>query len=323
MGAALKPRPRVTRSLQRSVGAAAAVAEALLERREPALTRRLSPRERRVELTAAALFAVLAVAMAIPAAGDLDEPLTAALLVISYALVRRVRFPLGPGLIRPTQLVFVPMLFLTPAAAVPAMVALGSVLGELPEIVRRRAHAERIAVIVSDGWYSIGPAVVIAALGAASPSDDPWGVLLLALGAQIAVDLVVSVLREYLGAGISPGELLPVLGLVYLIDVLLAPIGFLAVLASDVHEYAYLLAIAPGGLLGLITRERSTRIAHELALERAFRRSTRALDARAEDLRRQTGRLQQSGVGDTAVAPEDRAALERVLLATTIESSRR
>ena len=106
------------------------------------------------------------------------------------------------------------------------------------------------------------------------------------------------------------------LALVYLIDASLAPIGFLAVLASEVHEHAYLLAIAPGALLGLIARERSGRIAHELALERAFRRSTRALDARAEDLRRQAGRLQAGAENP----PEDRAALERMLLPTTVEA---
>ena len=108
------------------------------------------------------------------------------------------------------------------------------------------------------------------------------------------------------------------MALVYLIDASLAPIGFLAVLASEVHEHAYLLAIAPGALLGLIARERSGRIAHELALERAFRRSTRALDARAEDLRRQAGRL-QAGESETPPA-EDRAALERMLLTTTLEA---
>ena len=80
-------------------------------------------------------------------------------------------------------------------------------------------------------------------------------------------------------------------------------------------RYAYLLAIAPGALLGLIARERSGRIAHELALERAFRRSTRALDARADDLHRHAGRLAR---GESA--PEDRARLERILLATTVEA---
>ncbi len=302
-------------TLQRTIGAAAAVAESLLERRGPAMTRRLTPRERRVEVTAAALFVAAAAAMATQASGDWGA---AALLVVCYALVRRVRFPLGPGLIRPTEIVFVPMLFLTPVEAVPALVALGALLGDTPEIIRHRAHPERLAVVIADSWYAVGPALVVAALG----SDPTFGVLLAALAAQLSTDLVVTMLREGLGAGIAPGELLPVLGLVYLIDALLAPIGFLAVLASDVHEYAYLLAIAPGALLGLITRERSTRIAHELALERAFRRSTRALDARADDLRRQAGRLQRPDrrVGEAAGSPEDRNALERILLATTVEA---
>ena len=143
--------------------------------------------------------------------------------------------------------------------------------------------------------------------------------LLLALAAQISIDFAASTLREWLGAGISPAELLPVLALVYLIDASLAPIGYLAVLASEVHEHAYLLAIAPGALLGLIARERSARIAHELALERAFRRSTRALDARAEDLRRQAGRLQAGEIRERRrrrIAPRSSA----MLLTTTIEA---
>ena len=210
--------------------------------------------------------------------------------------MRRVRFQLGPGLIRPTQLVFVPMLLLTPAAAVPLLVAVGALLGELPDLVRRRAHPERLLVIVADGWYAVGPALVIAALVDGDPVHAGWGVLLLALAAQFSVDFTASALRESLGAGISPAELLPVMALVYLIDASLAPIGFLAVLATEVHEHAYLLAIAPGALLGMIARERGGRIAHELELERAFRRSTRALDARAEDLRRQAGRLQARGI---------------------------
>jgi PAS domain-containing protein len=310
MGAALK-KPRV------AVGAAAAVAESLLERRAPAISRRLTPRERRVETVAAGLFIVTAVAMAVlaPAAGDVTSTI---LLTLCYALMRRVRFQLGPGLIRPTELVFVPMLFLTPAAAVPLLVAIGAVLGELPELVRRRAHPERLLVIVADGWYAVGPALIIAAFSDGNAVDAAWGILLLALVAQLCGDFTASTLREWLGSGIAPSELAPVLALVYVIDASLAPIGFLAVLASQVHEHAYLLAIAPGALLGLIARERSGRIAHELALERAFRRSTRALDARAEDLRRQAGRL-QAGESESPPA-EDRAALERMLLSTTIEA---
>jgi PAS domain-containing protein len=314
VGTALK-KPRA------AVGAAAAIAETLLERRGPAVARRLTARERRVELAAAGLLVITATAMAIVAPPE-GEASTAVLLTLLYAVVRRVRFPLGPGLIRPTQIVFVPMLFLTPAAAVPALVVIGSVIGELPDLVRRRAHRERLLVTVADGWYAVGPAIVIAALADNAAHDATWEVLVLALAAQIAFDLVASMLREGLGASIHPSELLPVLALVYLIDALLAPIGFLAVLASDVHEYAFLLAIGPGALLGLIARERSMRIAHELALERAFRRSTRALDARAEDLRRQSGWLQrpERRVGEAAATTQGREALERILLTTTLEA---
>jgi PAS domain-containing protein len=205
---------------------------------------------------------------------------------------------------------------------VPALVGLGHVLGELPDVVRRQAHSERLLVTVADAWYAVGPALVIAVYGSTSGGEAPWGVLLLALAALFATDLAVSSLREWFGARIPPGQLIPFLALVYLVDALLAPIGYLAVLASDTHQFAYLLAIAPGAVLGLLARERSGRIAHELELERAFRRSTRALDARAQDLRRQAGRLQlpERRLGETVPTPQDRAALERLLVSTVVEA---
>ena len=170
------------------------------------------------------------------------------LLTLSYALMRRVRFQLGPGLIRPTQLVFVPMLFLTPAAAVPAAGgARRRSSASCPTSSRRRAHPERLLVIVADGWYAVGPALVIAALAGGAAYDAAWARA--AARARRRRSPSTSAPRPCASGsapGISPGELLPVLALVYLIDATLAPIGFLAVLASEVHEYAYLLAIAPG-----------------------------------------------------------------------------
>ena len=164
---------------------------------------------------------------------------------------------------------------------------------------------------MADSWYSVGPALVIALLASGTGGEAGWGVLVLALAAQFAGDLAATSLREWFGARIAPDELLPFMALVYLVDAMLAPIGYLAVLASDTHQYAYLLAIAPGAVLGLLARERSGRIAHELELERAFRRSTRALDARAQDLRRQAGRLQEPDrrMGEArAAAPGPRGA---------------
>jgi anti-anti-sigma regulatory factor len=276
--------------------------------------RRLAPQELRVEIVAAALFVVVAGVM-LAASGGWDEPLSAVLLTATYAVVDRVSFLLGPGYVSPTQLVFVPMLFLLPPEAVPALVAAGSLLGALPEIALGRVHPERALFAFAGSWYAVGPAVVFALFDPGAPSWADTGVYALALLAQFGTDFVASTLRERLGSGIPPRELAPVLGVVYLVDVLLSPIGFMAVLASEDHPYAYLLAVPPGGLLALIAHERRRRLEHELSLGRAYRRSTRMLDDQAEELRR--ARLR---VGEAMASTLDRAGLERLLLNTTVEA---
>jgi anti-anti-sigma factor len=282
--------------------------------RDPGVVRRLSGRERRVEIAVAGLFAVTAGAMLTGASGW-DEPLSAVLLTATYVLVDRVSFQLGPGFVSPTQLVVVPMLFLLPAEAVPALVAAGSVLSVLPEVVARRAHAERVIVAIGDSWYAVGAAAVFAV---SPPGDPEWadlGLYLVALAAQFAVSIVVSAAREWFGAGIDPRELAPVLGVTCLVDLLLSPIGFMAVLASDKHPYAYLLAVPPGGLLALIARERRRRTEHELTLGRAYQRSAEQLAAQAEELRRTRLR-----VGEALASANDAGALEQLLLATAVEA---
>src|SRR4051794_20016163 len=105
--------------------------DGLLEQRAPGVARRLSLRERRVEGTMAALYLLTAVALLVAEQEPWSDPLAAVPLVATFALVARVRFQVGPGLVRPTQLVFVPMLFLLPAPAVPLLTAAGAMLSEL------------------------------------------------------------------------------------------------------------------------------------------------------------------------------------------------
>ena len=321
VGAQPQP-PRSRRPLRRSIRAASDVAGELLARRRPAVGRPLTGRERRTEAVAAGLLLLVAGAMPALISWHFADPLTAGLLVVSYALLRLVRFRFGPGLLRPTQLVFIPLAFLTPAAWVPALVVLGSALGELPELVRRRARPERLLVVVSDGWYSVGPALVIAASGLTGGQRGAWGVLALAVAAQFATDLAASSAREWFGAGIRPRELLPVLALIYVVDAALSPIGYLGVLAGAAHRFAYLAAVAPGAVLVLLAEERNARMAHELELERAFRRGTRALVERTEHVRGQSGSLQRRDrrFADAVPAPEDRAELEGLLLRTLVEA---
>ena len=250
-----------------------------------------------MESAIAALFALTAAALAFASAGESHDATTALLLVATYAFVARVRFQLGPGLVRPTQLVLVPMLFLLPPLVVPALVAGASILSELPEIARRRAHPERGLVAIADCWHTVGPAIVVAALGTGDPVQISWSLFVLALLSQFTVDFLASILREWLGAGIGPRP---------------AGAGTGDGLCRRHAARADRLARGPrqprtpaglpagrraGALLALIARERRDRIELDLALGRAYRRSTRALDEQAQDLRRQAGRLQRSRRG--------------------------
>jgi anti-anti-sigma regulatory factor len=286
---------------------AVAEPEVLPHERDTRGRRRLAPRERRVESVAATLFAVTAVAM-LAAASGWDEPLSAVLLTATYALVDRVSFLVGPGEVSPTQLVFVPMLFLLPPEAVPALVAVGALLATLPDVALGRAHPERALFALATSWYAVGPAAVFALLDPGAPGWEDVGVYALALAAQFGLDFVVSTLRERLGSGIPVRDLAPVLGVIYLVDAMLSPIGFMAVLASEDHPYAYLLAVPSGGLLAVIAIERRRRVENELALGRAYRHST-------EELRK--ARLR---VGEAVASTLDREGLERLLLSTTVEA---
>ncbi len=271
--------------------AAIDTADRLLERREPDVARRLEPRERRVELVVALLFVVAAVALLIASDQPWPSAWTIAGLVLTYAVLTEIRLQLGTGLIGPTQLVFVPMLFLAPPLAVPMLVAGGELLGEVRAIALRRAHPERALVGLCDSWYSVGPALVVSAF---APSHA-WYVFVLALAAQFATDFAVTAVREGAGTGLSPARLAPVMGLIYTVDALLTPVGVLVVLASDGHPAAFLLVLGPAGVLAALAHERRTRIERELELARAYRRS-------------------YASIGAAVASRLDRDELERVLL---------
>src|SRR5688572_26403049 len=180
----------------RALAAASRVADGLLEQRPPGIARRLSARERRVESALALSFLATAAGLLVAWPAHWRDPSAALLLVATYAMVARVRFQVGPGLARPTELVFVPMLFLLPAPAVPLLVAAGCVLSELPEVVSRRSHTERLLVAVADSWHAVGPAIVVGVLAPQGLAQPEVSVFALALLAQFGGDFLASTLRE-------------------------------------------------------------------------------------------------------------------------------
>jgi HD-GYP domain-containing protein (c-di-GMP phosphodiesterase class II) len=194
-----------------------------------------------------------------------------AAFVACYALATRVQFEVGIGLAIPTQLVFVPMLFLLPAGAVPVCVAAGLLLGNLPDYVRGREHVERALVTVASSWHAVGAALVIALAGEPEPAWSSWPVLVVALVAQFTFDYTGSATRAWLAFGVAPGSHLRTMAWVDGVDLALTPVGFVIAIAAF-ETPATVLAVLPLlGLLAFLARERRRRIDYALELGHAYR----------------------------------------------------
>jgi HD-GYP domain-containing protein (c-di-GMP phosphodiesterase class II) len=230
------------------------------------------------------LIAASALAAFLPAERAF-EPLTACILALAFALATQVKFEVGVGYAVPTQLVFVPMLFLLPVGTVPLVVLAGMVLGFIPRWLKDEVHLSRVLFKPGDCWYAIGPALVIGLAGIGDPGWSDWPVLVGALAAQLAFDLVAGPLQDWVALGIRPELGLGLMGWVALVDVLLAPVGFAGALAGYRQPFAFLLLVPLVGLLWLFASERSRRIEHAVELGRAYRGTTLLLSdvLRADD----------------------------------------
>jgi HD-GYP domain-containing protein (c-di-GMP phosphodiesterase class II) len=260
----------------RATGLAVALSPDGQQRIEDATVRR-SRRLARRELVAEGLvgggFAVAAGALAAtgPAAGDLPWA-TVALLVVCFAVLARVRFDVGAGFTVPTQLLFVPMLFLLPAQIVPLAVAAGFVLAGVPEVVSRRLPVGRLAMRLGDSWFSLGPAALLALHGAGGARvADGWLYLVL-LGAQFAVDFAACWVRDTLhGDAPSPREQFVEARWVYTVDALLSSVGLLVAFAAEGRPALILLVLPLAALISMFAAERRTRLDHVIELGQAYR----------------------------------------------------
>src|SRR5689334_22020922 len=160
----------------------------LLEDFEGSNTQSLRGRERSVAIGGAVLYllAAAAVLLWLPGGPSFHAPVVAA-LVVAFAVVKQVKFEVGVGYGVPTQLVFVPMLLLVPANALPLVVLGAMVLANVPVFIGG-ARLERLLGVPNDLWYAVGPALVVGLLpvGTIGWSDTP--VLLLALLVQFVFD---------------------------------------------------------------------------------------------------------------------------------------
>jgi hypothetical protein len=229
-------------------------------------------RERTIEILAAALFVVAAVGIAalFDAPRALDVPLTIG-LVAAYALATRVEFRVASGWTDPSQLVFVPMLFLLPTNYVPFAVAGALLLARIPDYRSGDVHADRALLRAGDAWYSVWPALVLLAFGATSPEWSDWPIYLLALVAQFAIDGAMTTLRVSYGIGVKPKAVVSELAQIDLIDALLSPAGLLIAFGAVAEPWTSILVLPLIGVFQIFAKEREARIESAIALSGAYR----------------------------------------------------
>ncbi|MBV9942367.1 MAG: HD-GYP domain-containing protein [Solirubrobacterales bacterium] len=223
------------------------------------------------EASAAAAFLLAAVALA--AFGSSARPFSVwplVVTVLAYLAADRVRFQVGSAWTPPTQLVFVPMLFVLPTPFVPLIVAVCFVAGQLPQAVAGQLAPTRALARVGDSFYALGPALVLVLFGGQVFSWANWPLYLLAFLAQIVFDATAGLTRTWFAERVSPRDQLPMLWL-YATDGCLSCIGLLAAAAAVEHTGLVLLTVPLIGLLWLLARERRQRLDFGLALSTAYR----------------------------------------------------
>ena len=267
-------------------------------------------RERAVELTAAASFLAVAVAMAVflDSARSLEAaPLVS--LVIAYVIACRAQFDIADGYTVPTELVLVPMLFLLPTPLVPLVVSLSWALGRLIDYASGETSVRRAFHVFGDCWHAVGPALVIVLAGAQVFSWDSWPVYALALLAQFGFDFAATAIRARLIDATPPGDVLQMIAPVYALDAALAPVGLLAAAVALEVGPEICLAVVPLALvLSVLSRERQTRIDQALELSEAYQGTALLLGDVVEADDAYTG-SHSRGVVELSLAVSDRLGL--------------
>jgi HD-GYP domain-containing protein (c-di-GMP phosphodiesterase class II) len=282
---------------------------------------RLRGRERITTWAGAAAFVASALVLAqVSHTGDDSRLWLDGLLVAAYALASTVEFEIGNASAIPTQLVFVPMLFLVPPAAVPPLVALALILGVLPRL-RTGMPAGRLAVQLTSALHTLGPATVFAIAGAPPARESSWPILLIAVCSQLAIDFVWAFVHGRIVYGITVSELVRVISWVYAVDALLTPAAFAFAVAAA-HDVSFAFVGLPlAGLFAVFARERQGRIDGALELSQAYRGTALLLgdvveadDAYTGSHSRDVVELSLAVADKLGVSPRERRATELAAL---------
>jgi hypothetical protein len=220
----------------------------------------------------AVVFLLLAVPLALSGWSETPwDAELAAVLVVAYAAVTRVHFETGLGSTDGSLVILVPMLFLLPAELVPLAVLAGLLLGRVPDYVSGRVHPGKALFAPANSLHAVAAAAVLALAVDGGPRWSDWPAYVAAFLAYAAFDAVTALLTEWMAHGVRPSLQLRVLGEIYLLDALLAPIGLMAAFATEAAGHAFLLAAPLLLLLRGEARERAARLDKALELSESRR----------------------------------------------------
>ena len=246
--------------------------DTLIEERRARAGAPLERRDSRVTSVSALAFLAACAVLQLAFPGDRHPSIgLLVLLVAAYAVASKVEFEVGIGSAIPTQLVFVPMLFLLPPSMVPLCVAIALLLGNLTAYVKRQEHPERALVVVASSWNAVGGALIIALAGEPDAAWSVWPVLLAAVLVQFAFDFLGSAARAWFAFRIAPRAHVRLMAWVYGVDLALTPIALLTAIVADDQPLALLVVLPLLALLAFLAQERRRRIDHALELGHAYR----------------------------------------------------
>ena len=197
--------------------------------------------------------------------------LSAAVLVAAYAIASNASFEVGMGLVLPTELFLVPMLFILPLGVVPLAVASGLLLGSVLGHLRKGPPLDRILLVPLNSWYAVGPVVVLALAASGEPALRHWPVYVAALAAQFGFDYLAQAPRQRYVNGVPLTMAARLMASAFVVDAALALIGLLVAMVAVHNASAILFALPLMGLLGYFARERQVRIDHAIELGQAYR----------------------------------------------------
>ncbi len=192
-------------------------------------------------------------------------------LVLLGAVVSRVEFEIGSAFTEPTVLVLFPMLFVLPARIVPLAMATAYLLAFTYAAATGQRRLSRVIKVPRQAWGTVGPALVVALADPGAPGWEDWPVAVAALLAFLAANAPTSLGIERLSVGAPIRPQLPAVGWVYLVDVLLAPVGFALAIAIDGSPLGAIVVLPLCGVLGIFALERRRRMDQALELSKAYR----------------------------------------------------